>query len=250
MACRPWLASRRSWAGGASWSRMLNCRVLPECGGRTRDAKDDIRGAPELVVEVAKGTRYVDLGPKKADYERAGVQEYIVPRDRPGRDLLVRSGTGRAGAAIDRSRWVVSLDRLSRTLARSGRTPEGRSASAACYDRPGLHHARACRVRRAAGRRPKVIARREEVGVQRGPQRQCRRQCQRRRHRADHRGQGQGRARALPWEPELPLRGGKPRDVKTGAPRFTISFFLQFFYLLPRSRLRKASTPKTRARCI
>ena len=30
------------------------------------------------VVEVAKATRYVDLGPKLGDYERGGVLEYVV----------------------------------------------------------------------------------------------------------------------------------------------------------------------------
>jgi hypothetical protein len=30
------------------------------------------------VVESAKATRYIDLGPKLGDYERAGVLEYIV----------------------------------------------------------------------------------------------------------------------------------------------------------------------------
>jgi Uma2 family endonuclease len=58
-------------------------RVLPKCGGRTRDQKGFVRGAPELVVEVAKATRYVDLGPKLADYEQAGVLEYIVRALRP-----------------------------------------------------------------------------------------------------------------------------------------------------------------------
>jgi len=53
-------------------------RVAPGYGGRTRDQKGFVRGAPELVVEVAKATRYVDLGPKLADYEQAGVVEYIV----------------------------------------------------------------------------------------------------------------------------------------------------------------------------
>jgi len=53
-------------------------RILPECGGRTRDEEGFIRDAPELVVEVAKATRYVDLGPKRADYEQAGVLEYVV----------------------------------------------------------------------------------------------------------------------------------------------------------------------------
>jgi Uma2 family endonuclease len=53
-------------------------RVLPACGGRTWDEGEFVGGAPELVVEVSKATRYVDLGSKKADYERAGVLEYIV----------------------------------------------------------------------------------------------------------------------------------------------------------------------------
>src|SRR5262249_24192029 len=53
-------------------------RILPECGGRTWDEGGYIGGGPELVVEISKATRYVDLGAKKADYERARVQEYIV----------------------------------------------------------------------------------------------------------------------------------------------------------------------------
>ena len=53
-------------------------RILPELGGQTRIERGLVRGAPELVVEVAKATRYVDLGPKLADYEQAGVREYIV----------------------------------------------------------------------------------------------------------------------------------------------------------------------------
>jgi Uma2 family endonuclease len=53
-------------------------RIRPEYGGRTRTERGYVRGAPELVVEVAKATRYIDLGPKLDDYERAGVQEYIV----------------------------------------------------------------------------------------------------------------------------------------------------------------------------
>jgi Uma2 family endonuclease len=53
-------------------------RILPECGGQTRSERRLIHGAPELVVEVAKATRYVDLGPKLADYEQAGVREYVV----------------------------------------------------------------------------------------------------------------------------------------------------------------------------
>ena len=53
-------------------------RILPECGGRTHDEQAFIGGPPELIVEVSKATRYVDLGPKLHDYERAGVLEYVV----------------------------------------------------------------------------------------------------------------------------------------------------------------------------
>ncbi len=53
-------------------------RILPEYGGRTATERGFVRGTPELVVEVAKATRYVDLGPKLEVYERAGVLEYLV----------------------------------------------------------------------------------------------------------------------------------------------------------------------------
>lgn len=53
-------------------------RILPEFGGQSWNRGAYVGGAPELVVEVAKATRFVDLGPKLADYERAGVLEYIV----------------------------------------------------------------------------------------------------------------------------------------------------------------------------
>ncbi|MDR3638193.1 MAG: Uma2 family endonuclease [Isosphaeraceae bacterium] len=53
-------------------------RILPEYGGRTRTERGFVRGAPELILEVAKATRYIDLGPKLDDYERAGVCEYVV----------------------------------------------------------------------------------------------------------------------------------------------------------------------------
>ncbi len=53
-------------------------RVRPEWGGHTWNEDGYLHGAPELVVEVAKATRYVDLGPKLNEYERAGVLEYMV----------------------------------------------------------------------------------------------------------------------------------------------------------------------------
>ncbi len=53
--------------------------VQPEYGGRTTTDQDEMLvGAPELVVEVANTTRAIDLGRKKADYQEAGVQEYVV----------------------------------------------------------------------------------------------------------------------------------------------------------------------------
>jgi Uma2 family endonuclease len=53
-------------------------RILPEYGGRTRVEKKMLHGTPELLVEVSHATRYVDLGPKLEDYQKAGVLEYVV----------------------------------------------------------------------------------------------------------------------------------------------------------------------------
>ena len=53
-------------------------RVLPKAGGRTRTEESYIDGPPELVVEVSRSSRYLDLGPKRLAYERAGVLEYVV----------------------------------------------------------------------------------------------------------------------------------------------------------------------------
>ena len=52
-------------------------QILAEFGGRTR-ADKIIHGPPELIVEVSHSTRRVDLGVKLAEYERAGVLEYVV----------------------------------------------------------------------------------------------------------------------------------------------------------------------------
>jgi hypothetical protein len=56
----------------------LTLRVLPDYGGRTRNEGGYVAGVPELVVEVARSSRYMDLGPKFDEYERAGVLEYVV----------------------------------------------------------------------------------------------------------------------------------------------------------------------------
>jgi hypothetical protein len=57
----------------------LLLRVLSEYGGQSRvDEHERIVGAPELVAEVAHSREDIDLGSKRADYERAGVGEYLV----------------------------------------------------------------------------------------------------------------------------------------------------------------------------
>jgi Uma2 family endonuclease len=53
-------------------------RILPECGGQSRNEGKYVGGAPEMTAEMARSTRSVDLGAKRDDYERAGVQEYLV----------------------------------------------------------------------------------------------------------------------------------------------------------------------------
>ena len=59
----------------------ISIRLLPECGGQSRvDADGYLRGAPELVVEIAASSASMDTREKLHDYRRAGVREYIVWR--------------------------------------------------------------------------------------------------------------------------------------------------------------------------
>ena len=53
-------------------------RILPERGGQTSDHGKIIRGAPELIIEVAGTSKTTELGSKLADYERAGALEVVV----------------------------------------------------------------------------------------------------------------------------------------------------------------------------
>ncbi len=53
-------------------------RIAPERGGQTRNVGHYVEGAPELIVEVSVSSRAIDLGPKLAEYERAGAREYVV----------------------------------------------------------------------------------------------------------------------------------------------------------------------------
>jgi hypothetical protein len=111
-------------------------RVRPEHGGRTRNEKRYFAGAPKLLAEVSRSSRYIDLGPKFDEYERAGLLEYVVrsvdPDEvlwhvlengryvslEPGADGLIRSrvfpGLWLDPAALlkgDRAAVCTSLDR-------------------------------------------------------------------------------------------------------------------------------------------
>ena len=53
--------------------------LLTIIGGQTRDSEDEyILGPPEWIGEIASSTASYDLHSKKRDYERWGVQEYVV----------------------------------------------------------------------------------------------------------------------------------------------------------------------------
>jgi Uma2 family endonuclease len=57
----------------------LELRILTEYGGKSEETENEyIKGPPELVVEVANSTRDVALKGKRADYDKAGVEEYLV----------------------------------------------------------------------------------------------------------------------------------------------------------------------------
>jgi Uma2 family endonuclease len=56
----------------------LSLRILPEFGGQTRIDDKYIAGAPELIVEVALGSRDIDLHAKRRAYARHGGIEYVV----------------------------------------------------------------------------------------------------------------------------------------------------------------------------
>jgi len=71
----------------------VSLRILPECGGRTRNEGAYLAGAPELIVEIARSSRKTDLGAKLRDYERAGAPEYLVVELDPDRNhWFVRGG--------------------------------------------------------------------------------------------------------------------------------------------------------------
>jgi Uma2 family endonuclease len=56
----------------------LVLRLRPEYGGKTEISRNLASGSPEFLVEVTRSSRSIDLGPKLALYEQAGVTEYIA----------------------------------------------------------------------------------------------------------------------------------------------------------------------------
>lgn len=57
----------------------LLLRILPEFGGQSATDRDDyVKGAPELIAEIAHSSRSIDLHAKRDDYARNGVREYLV----------------------------------------------------------------------------------------------------------------------------------------------------------------------------
>src|SRR4051794_32539781 len=60
-------------------------RIPQERGGKARIVNGYVHGPPELIVEVSRSSKRVDLGVKKADYEKAGVPEYVVVELEPDR---------------------------------------------------------------------------------------------------------------------------------------------------------------------
>ena len=56
----------------------LALRIQPEYGGQSSDEDEYVKGAVELVVEIAASSRAIDLHAKRDDYKDAGVVEYVV----------------------------------------------------------------------------------------------------------------------------------------------------------------------------
>ena len=55
-------------------------RILPECGGQSKNDGGYVAGAPELIAEVAASSVSYDLHVKFNVYRRNGVREYVVWR--------------------------------------------------------------------------------------------------------------------------------------------------------------------------
>ena len=120
----------------------IQLRIPEELGGQSRIVGGYVVGPPELVVEVSTSSRRHDLGPKRADYERAGVAEYLfvgldpqevrwfVRRDHrfeemtPDMDGVYRSSIFPGLWLDSRALFAEDTDALIATLERGLATPE------------------------------------------------------------------------------------------------------------------------------
>ena len=57
-------------------------RIVPQCGGQSRDDDEYVAGPPELIAEIAVSSVSYDLHDKLRAYQRNGVREYLVWRVR------------------------------------------------------------------------------------------------------------------------------------------------------------------------
>jgi Uma2 family endonuclease len=132
------------------------CLIIePERSGQAHFEDDYVHGAPEWMAEIASSTETIDLHLKKADYEKAGVKEYVVVALRQQRVFWFVARKGRfeelspRGDGILRSQvfpglWLdpkalLNLDgrRLRRALERGLKTKEHASWVAELAARTG-----------------------------------------------------------------------------------------------------------------
>lgn len=103
-------------------------RLLPEYGGQScLDAEKYVQGAPELLAEIAYSSRALDMHQKREDYERAGVQEYLVLciEDEelhwfhfPSGDMIRPNRQGVSRSLVFPGLWIDSRALLARDTAR------------------------------------------------------------------------------------------------------------------------------------
>ena len=124
--------------------------IPPEIGGRTRREGKYLAGGPELVVEIARSSRRIDLGPKYRDYERAGVLEYLVVALDPDEIHWFVRRDDRFATAHARPGWALPFRGLPRALARSAGALRRRPGWAHHHARPRPRDPRTCGIRRTA----------------------------------------------------------------------------------------------------
>ncbi len=131
-------------------------QVMPEFGGQTTIEPRLVRGAPDAgsSSKWRRRPRYIDLGPKLADYEQAGVRGVFssVRSRSPTRSSGTTSRWWFAGSSTAGWGRALSLGVLAGPLARPAGLGSGRHPATEGGRRPRAGHARACRTRRRADR--------------------------------------------------------------------------------------------------